>query len=265
VALFGRVEEIVGPGDRVAQRLLTSGQIARPAGQQRQPLLQAGQEDVGGEMADPRRGQLDRQRQAVQTPTDLGDGGAVRLRQHEVEANGLGAVDEEAHRVALGQLRGWAGRVGEGQRRHGDDPLHGEAQRLAAGDQRPQPGTGRQQARDQRRRLDDLLEVVQDQEQRLVAQGCGQPLDDRAVPDLPHAQRLSNDRRDEGGIGQRRQVDEGDAISELTGKAHGNLEREAGLADPARTGQGDERHVVAPQQRAQLGQLACPADEWGPG
>ena len=46
--LLLRGEQVVAPGDGVAHRLLAGRQVAPAAGQQRQPLLQPGQQRPGG-------------------------------------------------------------------------------------------------------------------------------------------------------------------------------------------------------------------------
>ena len=70
------VEQVVAPGDRPAQGLLSLGQVARPGGQRRQVVVEAGQDLVGREQLDPRGGELDGQRHAVQPRGDPGDGRA---------------------------------------------------------------------------------------------------------------------------------------------------------------------------------------------
>ena len=44
--LFGR-QQVVAPGDRIAQRLLAGRQVPRAARQQREPALQAAQQRLG--------------------------------------------------------------------------------------------------------------------------------------------------------------------------------------------------------------------------
>ena len=72
-------EQVVGPGDRVAHRPLPVRQVAIAAGQDRQPILQSGEERLWREHADPRRGQLDGQRQPVEASADRGDRRGVFL------------------------------------------------------------------------------------------------------------------------------------------------------------------------------------------
>ena len=103
-------EQVVAPGDRVAHRLLPGGQVARAAGQQRQPPLQPGEQRRRREDLDARGGQLDGQRQAVQAAADLGD----RRRRSRRSARSrpctaCARCDEEPHRLGLGHRRSTAG------------------------------------------------------------------------------------------------------------------------------------------------------------
>ena len=75
-----------------------AGQVAPAAGQQRQPVLQPGQQRRRREDLDPGRGQLDGQRQPVQPAADVGDGCGVLVGQREVGLDRLRPRDEEAHR-----------------------------------------------------------------------------------------------------------------------------------------------------------------------
>ena len=68
-----RVEEVVAPLDRRAQRSLPFRQIDRAARQQRQRLVEALQQGGGREELHPRRGELDREREVVQAPADRSD------------------------------------------------------------------------------------------------------------------------------------------------------------------------------------------------
>jgi hypothetical protein len=64
-------EEVVAPGDRIAQRPLAGGQVARAAGQRQPPIAQPGQQRRRREDPALGGGQLDRQRQPVQPPADV--------------------------------------------------------------------------------------------------------------------------------------------------------------------------------------------------
>jgi hypothetical protein len=93
---FRVVEQVVGPLDRVTQRLVTLESAVR-ADQQPEPVVEAIPKfgDVHG--LHPGRRQLDGQRDPVEAPTDLGDrfGG---IGERDPGRHGLGAFDEEARR-----------------------------------------------------------------------------------------------------------------------------------------------------------------------
>src|SRR5215204_6292917 len=58
--LFAFVEQVVTPGDRVAEGTLSVRQVARAAGQQRQPAVEPGGKRGRWQHLDPRGGKLDR-------------------------------------------------------------------------------------------------------------------------------------------------------------------------------------------------------------
>jgi len=67
--LLGR-EQRIAPVERPAHRPLALRQVARTIGEESQPHAQARQQRVGGKELDPRGGQLDGQRQAVEGRAD---------------------------------------------------------------------------------------------------------------------------------------------------------------------------------------------------
>src|SRR5262245_38237766 len=99
--LFMRLEEVVAPLDRGAQRALPLWEIPRSAGEQRQRLLEPLEEHIRGEQLDPRGGQLDRERETVETAADLADGAVGG----KVGPDGPGALVEKGHGVGGGQRR----------------------------------------------------------------------------------------------------------------------------------------------------------------
>ena len=78
------VEQVVAPGDRAAQRLLARRQVARPGGQDVELMLEPVEDRVGREELDACRGELDRERHAVEPGGDPGDGRRVLVRHLEV-------------------------------------------------------------------------------------------------------------------------------------------------------------------------------------
>ena len=171
-ALLGRVEQVVAPGDRAAQRLLAGRQVARAAGQQRQPAAPAAPAAPAGESSATRAaassiasGRPSRRAQISATA------GGVLVREREVRLDGLRPLDEQRHRrdTATGARRrrqplparaAPAAAPGTRARRG--------AQQRPAGDQHLQPRRGRQQVGHHRRGRQHLLEVVEQQQQRAV-------------------------------------------------------------------------------------------------
>jgi hypothetical protein len=68
--LLRRFEKLVAPVDRRNECLLPGRQIARPAGQEGEPLLQAARDLRQRKQPDTGCRELDRERQAVQPPAD---------------------------------------------------------------------------------------------------------------------------------------------------------------------------------------------------
>jgi hypothetical protein len=126
---------------------LPLGRGPRPSGEERQPLLQPQQQRRQREHLDTRGGQLDRQRQAVETPADLGD---LAVRS-EVRADGSRPLQEERYGFALSQ------RVDR------DLPLSVDVERLAARDEHGEPRARTNRLGYLRGGIDQVLEVVEHQ------------------------------------------------------------------------------------------------------
>ena len=135
-------------------------------------LLEPGEQRLGREQLGARGGKLDREREAVEADADLGDRRRVRVRDGEVGLHGAGALDEERDRLVLrerrdlGQMRG----VGQVERRHRELVLAGEVHGDAARDEQLQLRRSREQVGERGRRLDEVLEVVEDEQQPLLGE-----------------------------------------------------------------------------------------------
>ena len=97
-------------------------------------------------MLQPRSRKLERERHAVEPPTDL-QSGLVGL---ERRPHGSGALDEKLQRVLFGEWR------------HRQLVLARKTERRSARDQHLHPRRRREQLADQRRRRDHVLEVVEE-------------------------------------------------------------------------------------------------------
>ena len=88
------VEQVVAPGDRVAQRAVAIGD-APAGGQEAQALVEPSLQPVESERRAAGRGQLDRQRHAVEGPAQHGDARGV----DELRAGRRGASHEQANAI----------------------------------------------------------------------------------------------------------------------------------------------------------------------
>ena len=102
--LFACLQQVVAPGNRVAQRLLALWQVPCPPAGQRQAMLQSCQQGSRGEQRENRRDQLERQRQPVQALADLDDGGRILARQGEIGPGLARTLDEQGHRRDLDEV-----------------------------------------------------------------------------------------------------------------------------------------------------------------
>ena len=93
--LLLRREQVVGPGDRVLDRLVPGRGIARSRAQHPQALAEQRQQRGRRQHVRPCRRQLDGQGQPVQPPADLRHGPGVLLGEGEVGIDGPGPLHEE--------------------------------------------------------------------------------------------------------------------------------------------------------------------------
>ena len=209
-------EQVVAPRDRPAQRLLALRQVPRARRQQREVVLEPGEDLFGRQELDPRRGELDGQRHPVQPRGDPADRRRVGVGQLEVRVAPSGAratnswtdfeplqrcrghgaqLGRQVQPLQLGEARrvGWRGQPG-----HRELLLAGDAQGGPAGDEDPQARRAARAARrSDRRRVDHLLEVVEDEQHLAVAQRLGDAVDHGPARLVGHADRARDRRRDE--------------------------------------------------------------------
>ena len=126
------------------------------------------------------------------------------------------------------------------------------AERNAARRQQPHAGKGRQ-ARNRRSRLDEMLEVVEDEQQPTVPEPLVEVV--RAL----ECERVRDRREDEVVIAEGREVDEEDAVRKVVDEPAGDLDRESRLARRHRTSQRHQRSRA--NELDQFRKLSPPADE----
>ena len=102
-SLLCRIEKVVAPVDRPAQRALSLRHVTSSAREKAQALLEARQDRLRREDLGPSGGQLDRQWQAVQPRADRSHRRSVLAGEPEVGPCRAGALDEQGDRVVPGK------------------------------------------------------------------------------------------------------------------------------------------------------------------
>jgi hypothetical protein len=111
----------------IVAALLVESQPAAPEEPVVEPVGDLGR----GQRAQPRRRQLDRERQPVEPPADLDDGAHVLVGHREARAHGGRAVGEQLHRRERQRLRRRGVRRGQAQRGDRGEHLTHDRERLA--------------------------------------------------------------------------------------------------------------------------------------
>jgi len=94
-----------------------------------------------------------------------------------------------------------------------------------------------------------------------VSEEEGKQFVERTAAHIPEAERPGDRSGNKGRVADRCQVDEGDPVGKRTGEIRSDTEREPGLPDPTRTGQGQEADIIPQQESADSGSLSLPSDE----
>ena len=229
----------------------------RPArsGQEREPVVQPG-EDLGhGGGPEPGCGQLERQRQAVQLPAHRHDVGC--LRRH-VGAGLPGPLQEQPGRVVPAQV-GLARPGGRyRQRMHPPHDLALHLKHSPAGRQYPQrPGPAQQMIHQLRNTSAEVLAVIQHQQRPGLSQHLGHDVQPGAGRDgRDRARHRPGDRLRPG---QRRQVDPPDPAGKTRRERGRQPQRQPGLAGPP--GPGQREQPPLPQQIRTPRQIPGPPHE----
>jgi hypothetical protein len=93
-SLLGSREQLVTPANGSTERLMPFGQIARTTLEQIEPPTQSGEQCLRREEPDPRRRQLERERQAIEPCAQFCHCARVVSIEIEVGAHGPGSLDE---------------------------------------------------------------------------------------------------------------------------------------------------------------------------
>ena len=164
---------------------------AAATGEQPKAIIQAGRDLLHHHGAHTGCGQFNRQRHAIELATNLGDGGSIGFGKGKGRVDCPSAIDKEANRFTLGQIRERQGgiEIGQLQGRHAQNALTHHPQGFPAGHQDLELWTGAQQRLHQLGAcLNQMLAIVQDQQQLLCTQLGGQGPNERVIRLLAHAQ-----------------------------------------------------------------------------
>ena len=218
-------KEVVAPVDRRAERLVALVGVAPSAREQIERVVQPFDHLRGREHSDAGGSKLDRQRQPVEERADRGDGGGILVRQLEGVTGGAGSLHEQCDRVILRECG------------DGEEVLAADAKRLPAGDEEGDGGSTGEQSGDVGRRIDDLLEVVENEQPPLLPEMLPEQLDDGQPRLLAQAQRLGHRQQHERGVMDRSQRNEVGAALEQLDQIGRCLQCKPRLPGPARAGQ----------------------------
>ncbi len=257
------VEQRIGPVDGRPQRLLARQGGPAPAGEQAEALVEAVEQAVQGQGAQPGGGELDGQRQPVQPAADRHDDRDRVVADRQPDALGPGPVHEQRDRVrGLGRHRAGIAGLRQRQRRHPVDDLSADAERLTAGGEQAHPraspdeGIGGLGAR-----VDQVLAVVEDDQDVLRDQGVEQGLQGGPAGLRDDPERSGDGRRHGLGVGDRGQFDQPHPVAAAVEQLGGHLQAQPRLAAPAGPGQGD--HARGVHQGPHLCELPGASDERG--
>jgi hypothetical protein len=120
--------------------------------------------------------------------------------------------------------------------------LAADAQHDSTCDQYPQSRATSEQIGDLGRRVEDLLEVVEDQQGWIVRQRGHHAIDQRLRPAFADAERLGDRRDEQVQVANRRQGDEGDG-REIKLERASNRNGQTRLAGAAGSGQGHQPDI----------------------
>jgi hypothetical protein len=172
------------------------------------------------------------------------------------------ALDEEGHGRAGGDGSRIAGtRRRQPERRDRVLALARHAKRRAARRQHVKAGRGGEHGADDQSRLEDLLQVIEHEQGRPLAQVLGERVGHRLLVGRLQSERARDRRRDQRRVAHGREVDEGRAAGVVGAQLGRGGDGQARLARAARAGEGQQADVGSAQERAHLRHLALTADQ----
>ena len=256
-------EQAIAPGDGIAHRLLPSGQVTPATGEQRQPRLQPRQQRCRREHLDPGGSQFDGERQAIQ------------------------AVQIAATAAALSDVRvksSWTACARSRKSRTASDAATSSTGACAIALASASGGTACSRSPEIRSRTRLVTRTVTARQTSSSSATRGAASTTCSKLSSTRSRRLSRRNavtrsasglflvsrtptawrdggNDESGVRDGSKTDEDHAVREGINHVRRDLNGEAGLAHAARTGQGEQPHIVPPQEVTDRYHLSLAADE----
>ena len=250
-----------------ARRAASAGARAgrAPAAEELEPLAEPREQRLRRQQLDARRGELDRERQPVEPHAELRDRRRVLVRHGEARRDGPRALERTAPppRTATSASSGGSDRgSGKRERRDREGVLGGDAQRRAARHEHLHAGRGVEQIAHRARRVEQLLEVVEDEQHALAARGAREALPSSGRSPDSYSPSVcaivgSSSAGSCTASSDTNQTPFGNSSTALRRR----VEREARLARAARPGERHEADAVVGEQRLQRVELGSAADE----
>ncbi len=243
--LLRRREQVEAPVDGGTHGPVPQRHVARAVAERREPGVEQARELVGRDRAQPRCRELDREREAVEPPDDLGDLPALA---GELGSRGGGTLEEE---LARGPVL---------ERSKLLHVLRGQPQHAAARRQDPQLRGGLQQLGRRESARDEMLDVVEHEQQLALVQVLGHEVAPAGAPRLAEPQGPPDGGKELRRVADRGEVDEDGSVRQLVAYGVCNLERHSRLPDAAGAEQGDQPPAALDDEVVQLGDLPVAAD-----
>ena len=228
------VEQRVAPADRRAQRPLPEREVAIARRQQIERMIEPLEQRRRLNHAHARRGEFERERQAVELPADCRNGRRVRRRKREVLLDLHCSLEKQCdRRTGPEGVERRHVRRRKLERRQAELGLAADLERRAARRDHLKRRTSRDERRDLLGDVDDLLQVVEHDQHAALPDHRAQRIERRAAVRLGDVQRDANVRQHRRGCRHRRERHECGAAGILRHQPVEKFDREARLASAA--------------------------------
>ena len=252
-------QQLVAPVDQRVERLLPRQCGAASAGEQAKAVVQAREHPLERHGPDAGRGELDRERDAIEAGAESACDRMRRIGEREVGLFEPRTVDEERDRIGKRRIGIHVIRGERCQRKH---LFAGRVEVLAAGREDGDARRMRQhRSGEARARVDQVLAVVEDDEKAPVRDLRAHRLHQARLVVHAQSECLGDRPGHQPCVGQRGQIDEPGAVGVVVEDVGGDLQRQARLPNASRTG---DRHQAMPLQQAlHFRDFVRPAEERG--